>query len=110
MVTSPSVWLITPQRIFMVVDLPAPLEPSSPMIPWEGISKLISRIAQSRVYRWERCSIFAITGFILIFGLQLFSFSSDDGDRTPQGQQQGQHEYGGRADHLHLAFAEQEPV
>ena len=37
----------------MVVDLPAPLEPSKPTMPFEGISRLMSLIAHASVYLCE---------------------------------------------------------
>ena len=43
--TSPAVWLRTPQMIFIVVDFPAPFEPSNPRVPLRLISKLMSLIA-----------------------------------------------------------------
>src|SRR6186713_1313508 len=58
--TEPSVGFNAPQSIFMVVDLPAPLEPSNPTMPLRLISILMSRTAQLVAYLWDSRVIFTI--------------------------------------------------
>src|SRR5258708_25614410 len=65
MYTLPSVWLRAPQMMFIVVDLPAPLEPNRPVMPCWPISRLISRIAQELLYLCDSRSIFKML-FIVV--------------------------------------------